>query len=76
MPAITDYLKKNKPTLLISLHFFKFNKLKIHIERMIKVLRIYKNIYDTKGNKLSLIDLSNLAKSRKILDIVATDANW
>jgi len=76
LPNIKEYLKKYKPTLFISLHPFRFENLKGDSEKIVNVLKIYKYIFDSAGNRLDLDKLYSLLLSGRGYDVIATDKNW
>lgn len=76
LPDIKDYLKKNKPTIHLSLHPFWFKNLKEDSKKIISVLKIYKNSFDNKGKKLTLKGIYSDLIKEKEFDIVATDKEW
>lgn len=71
LPAMKDYLLKNKPTLYLSIHSFWFRNLKKEAKEIIDVLKLYKNIYQDR--KLSLEEVHNLMLSRAGFSIIATE---
>lgn len=75
MPSIKDYLQKNKPTLLLSLHPQLFKDLEKNSESIINVLNIYENIYYANGITLKPKELLAELLVKRSLSIVATD-HW
>lgn len=74
LPNIKNLLEKNKPTLHISLHPQFFKNIEKDSKSIFKTLKIYKNIFDNKGKRLSLDELFSKFIQNKIgCDIVATD---
>jgi len=71
LPTMKDYLSKNKPTLYLSIHSFWFKNLKEDAEKIIDVLKLYKNIYQ--DEKLSLDEVHKLILSREGFSIIATE---
>ncbi len=77
LPNIKKYLQKNKPTLHLSLHPFNFKDLKRDSNVITNVLKIYRNIFDNKGELIDLKYLFNeVLLKAKSYDIVATDREW
>lgn len=71
LPPAKGFLQdKMKPTLFLSLHTPWFPNSDEYMAKMIHVLAIYKNIYNLKGEKLSLEDVTRL---QGFTAIVATD---
>jgi len=74
LPNIKRYLEKNKPTIHLSLHPPFFKKPKIGLKKIINILKIYKNIFNSGGTK---VDLARYVLSKKKLNgffsIVVTD---
>jgi FkbM family methyltransferase len=75
LPNIRDYLKREKPTLYLSLHHFLFRDRKNYAVPIILTLEIYKDILNMQGQKVSLQDILDfMAKDPgKGCEIVATD---
>jgi FkbM family methyltransferase len=77
LPHIKKFLEKNKPTLHLSLHPQFFNDLEKDSKLIIKTLKIYKNIFNNRGQLLTLdVLISDFLLKRQGCDIVATDINW
>jgi hypothetical protein len=77
LPNIKNYLERNKPTLHLSLHSFRFKDIEKDSRTIIDVLKIYKNIYSESGEPLKLDNLyfEILLKGKKYT-LVATDLSW
>jgi FkbM family methyltransferase len=77
LPNIKSFLEKNKPTLYLSLHPTVFKNIKKDYTIIQDTLKIYKNIYDSKGKTLSLNQLYSEFIQKKVnCEIVATDMSW
>jgi len=77
LPTMKEYLMKNKPTLHLSIHSFLFNNLEEDSNKVIDVLKIYKNIFNHKGEKMSLDDVYHmLVDIKKPDDLVASDLEF
>ncbi|MBU2634603.1 MAG: FkbM family methyltransferase [Nanoarchaeota archaeon] len=77
IPTIKKFLIDNKkPTLYLSLHPLLFKQLEKDSKRIIKVIKIYKNIYDIRGNKLELNDLFLKLLGKSFFEIIATNEEF
>ena len=76
LPLMKDYLEKNKPVLYISMHPLFFINPVEDMERIIEVLKVYKNIYTDKGKKIELQDLLLKNRLKGRYAIVATDKRF
>jgi len=70
LPNIKDYLNINKPVVYLSIHPPFFNNINEDYKNIIETLSIYKNIYDTNNNRISL---DSLFQKRNFYSIVCTD---
>ncbi|MCP3684502.1 MAG: FkbM family methyltransferase [bacterium] len=78
--VMKELILKYKPTMLISLHFFKFGNPKFQFENVKEALKPYKYIYDKDGELLDMECLLNtipkMFLTEQSFDIVATDKEW
>jgi len=74
IPSMSDYLKNQKPTVLIEIHL-KFVKDPIKkLEIMFQTLNAYDYIYDVDVlKKIDISELFNIARSHKIIHLLLTD---
>lgn len=70
LPAMKDILQTHKPTLYLSLHTPWFPNKDEYMANILRILAIYKNIYNTKGDLLTLTEVAQL---EGFTSIVATD---
>lgn len=77
LPNIKAYLEKIKPTLYLSLHPTVFQDLDKDFKVIKDTLKIYANIYNNKGEKLTLDEIDkNYIQKRINYEIVVTDKIW
>jgi len=73
LPAMKQYLEKNKPVLFISLHPLFFQHPAEDMKKIIDVLMIYKNVYDAAGKKIVLDDFLLKSEFDISFSVIATD---
>ncbi|UCF13016.1 MAG: FkbM family methyltransferase [Thermoplasmatales archaeon] len=76
LPSMKNYLKRNKPVLYLSAHPPFFKNPEDDTRKIIDVLKIYRNIYSGKGEKIELNDLLGKKRLKNFYAIVATDKEW
>ena len=77
IPNIKNYLKRNKPTLYLSLHPKSIKEKKNNSDMIIDVLKIYRNIFTGEGKKINLTDdFDKLLLKGEDHTLIATDLNW
>lgn len=76
LPAMKNYLKKEKPILYLSMHPCFFKDPKNDTKRIIEILSIYKNIYADDGKKIELKDLLLKKRLKNRYAILAMDINY
>jgi FkbM family methyltransferase len=75
LPSMEEYLAREKPILYLSMHPHFFQDPKSDTQRIIEVLRNYKNIYTDERKKIELSSLLSEKRLRKKYAIIATDMN-
>lgn len=74
LPAMKDYLNKDKPIFLLSLHPFLFEDRIRDSKEIIEVLKIYKHIFYAYGKQLDRKKLQSiLIYDEKVITIIAAD---
>ena len=76
LPSMKNYLEINKPILFLSIHPCFFDDPLNDINKIIDVLKIYKNVYDEKGKKIELHKLITKNIIKGYYEVVATDREW
>jgi FkbM family methyltransferase len=79
LPNIKSYLKKEKPTLHLSIHPWLVKDLKEYAKIMTKSVEDYGNIFTNKGVKISRQEFNEKILSKKYFmgfEVVITDKNW
>jgi len=76
LPTMKDFLKKEKPTLYLSMHPIFFKDPESDTKKIMEILSIYKNIYTDDGKKIDLNYLLSNKKLKKRYAIVATDLDY
>jgi FkbM family methyltransferase len=76
LPSMKDYLKTNKPVLYLSMHPIFFKNPREDTKKIIDILKIYKNIYTEKGQKIELEDLLSKRRFKKRYAILAMDTTY
>lgn len=72
LPSIKEFLKSQKPTLLVSLHPRWFPDFAKDSEAILDTLFVYTHIYDNKGNEMTPQSIRRRLHRRLVQDIVAT----
>ena len=75
LPNAKVYLKKNQPTLFLSLHQFMFKDREQYSRSVVEALSVYKNFYSVNGRRITLDHLTRVLTSPWTLNysVVATD---
>lgn len=73
LPAIEKYLRKEKPTLHLSLHPSSFTDFLKDSEAIINILALYKNVFGENGKPLDKDALMTLLSKMKSFAVIATD---
>jgi FkbM family methyltransferase len=76
LPTMKDFLKKEKPTLYLSMHPIFFKNPEDDTKKIMEILSIYKNIYTDDGKKIDLNYLLSNKKLKKRYAIIATDLEY
>ncbi|MBI2653602.1 FkbM family methyltransferase [Candidatus Woesearchaeota archaeon] len=74
--SMSEFIKQNKPTIHLSLHPFLFKNLREDSKKILNTLKLYKNVYDNRGNILNYREIEEKLLNKKLFDIVLTDLNW
>jgi FkbM family methyltransferase len=76
LPTMFKYLNKNKPTIHLSLHPALFANPEKDSDKIISILKIYKNVYSPNGKLINSDFVKNNLLRKKYFDIVLTDLDW
>ncbi len=77
LPLMNSYIKKNKPTLLLSLHPYNFSSLEKVSDKILNALKDYKYLYYTNREIIDLKKLKrDLMKTWHLKEIVCSDIKW
>jgi FkbM family methyltransferase len=76
LPDIKEYLKKNKPTIHLSLHPYWFKNLEKDSRAITDSIKEYKNHFNDVGEKMALEEIYNKLINKEGFDIVVTDKEW
>ncbi len=79
LPVAHDWLKKNRPTVFLSMHGHIFKKTGspdpvADVEKVLESIRFYKYWYDNRGVEIKKDYFSNSGKLK--FDVLATDREW
>ncbi|MDP2628682.1 MAG: FkbM family methyltransferase, partial [Nanoarchaeota archaeon] len=73
---IKQYLKKEKPTIHLSLHPWLFKNLNKDSTKILDSINSYRNIFTNKGKKISQKEFVSKINKGKGFDVVIADKNW
>jgi len=76
LPSMKNYLEINKPVLFLSIHPCFFDDIVKDTNKIIDVLKIYKNVYTEKGKKIELKNLLTKNTVKGFYEVIVTDREW